>query len=62
MQRAGRGGEIDDQALDLEQCHLTLLPPGAVTSRMPSPTELMANTRMASAVPGMAISQNEKNM
>ena len=38
------------------------LPSGAVTSRMPSPSRLIASTSANSAAPGIAISQALKNM
>ena len=62
VQRAAAGRDVDRQALDLEQDLVHPLPSGAIASRRPSPARLMAKTRSASAVPGMAISQNEKNM
>ena len=39
-----------------------LRPSGAVTSRMPSPSRLIASTSASSAAPGIVISQALKNM
>src|SRR6185503_3428637 len=65
LQVARRSANVHREAFDLQQrraggAHAR--PSGANTSRRPSPTMLMPSTRAASAVPGMAISQNEKNM
>jgi len=55
--------QIDREVLDLKQrVRHGQRSDVALMSRNPSPARLMAKIRMASAVPGMAISQNEKNM
>jgi hypothetical protein len=63
VERAARRGDVDGQAFDLEdRSRRHVRPSGASASRRPSPARLMPKTRTASAVPGMAMSQNEKNM
>src|SRR5262249_21774116 len=63
MQRAARRRNVDVEARAAEQrAHAQAPSPTAVTPRTPSPPTLRAGTSKASAVPGMAMSQNEKNM
>src|SRR3569833_3890542 len=55
--------EIDAEVVDLEQGHGGQpLFSGAVTSRSPSPTRLIARTSRTSAAAGMAITHGLKNM
>src|SRR5690606_13090295 len=61
---ADRDGEIlhIEYGLGRRGCSHHPLPSGANTSRSPSPSRLMPSTSSASAVPGIAMSQNEKNI